>query len=442
MLQPQMRVTMKSHDRALHQEQEDWTIFTPKPSGIGPRPAAVGGRVSQQHTSLAQMSILQKCAFFGLGQRNLTGPQGNVRPFSVQGTREPLFSPAAARHTPRVAADSMEVEEDWSHFGNPAPPASAAASSGIKRTLDDNVPSHEKHMRITQGQPRRAEGPAPKDSRPPVEEEIIPFFELGSVKTRDNESSARNERWMHMYQPSTDLSVGQLTPSYDWGCAYQRYMVTGRHFEVDGTYESVRKFASLSPEVQIHIPATPFMDFLYSRSIRRKSYRIPDTWKYLSKFVTMEKDQIDKQHFIAYVLPTDMRSERHPEAPLLTREDVIQFNNHMDTSNRVVVLLTHLLESIGIGCSFASLAFSKIDEDVDFSAVFQGHWKMRMSRVLRFLKIMHPMSACTLYQFLLTQIEHKVYNPSTLIPSELIQVDAKTLEHWRQSISEPSRIPW
>jgi hypothetical protein len=162
----------------------------------------------------------------------------------------------------------------------------------------------------------------------------------------------------------------------------------------------------------------------------------PDDCNNLSSVVGMTDRSLER-HMIAWLLPTDEPARHAPEAPLLTQSDVHAIQLYAPLMYRCYELVRTILAHVGIVFDFEQGAY-EIMEGRSF--VFrkrlgtQDHNRLRMTRVLRFMKLVFPYYGEQLLNFLASNIRNEAN------PEGVLDVTEVTFEYWCDAVRRAPRL--
>ena len=140
-----------------------------------------------------------------------------------------------------------------------------------------------------------------------------------------------------------------------------------------------------------------------------------------------------EEHNIMFVFPTDRKSQVRPDAPTLTVFDVRTIMSELLLHRRYVDTVVAYLETIRITFHRDLVEFKYSPQDSEF---FGRHFKdphnlKRMCRLLRSLKLLHPLYAVQLLQVLMDMLYCKVFT-----------ISQASLALWMGEVDMSSTLPF
>jgi hypothetical protein len=185
---------------------------------------------------------------------------------------------------------------------------------------------------------------------------------------------------------------------------------------------------------------TPFLKFLFDENVLDEQ-TVPLNWQNYTPFLKNCAKQVES-HFIAFVFPIDTVSKFASSAGVLLKEDVVAMYSRTAVAHRVITLLVFILGFIGIRFQHAGSETALLEEQftLDDEALFREkladiHWIMRVSRILRFTKIMLPRTAVKMHTFLMSLVYYEGINENGII-----RITSKSFQCWEDAVFTRSEL--
>lgn len=203
---------------------------------------------------------------------------------------------------------------------------------------------------------------------------------------------------------------------------------------------------------EIRIPEgvqeTWFMKFLCNKGkTRLEKGDVPDFLEAYNfcDFLGMNDNLFEKKHnFIAFTIPTDQQSDYCAQAPLLTKPEVRAIMQNAVLMHRCRAVVGRALQHFGIVYNQYDVQFEVVKGRTLDRLKHQNHNQLRLSRVLRFLRILSPEHAIALLQFVSSKTRTSKRDSELEVEGQLsnnmIIVSEYTYDRWHNSVFRPSLL--
>jgi len=162
------------------------------------------------------------------------------------------------------------------------------------------------------------------------------------------------------------------------------------------------------------------------------AYEVPPQWQTYDGFLTCDKKTIE-EHYISYAFPVDFQSSFADDKVVMKKQDVCMVLYRPVFAARAQNMIKFVLKFIGIDFhtdvdpNIAPQGYFQLRDRKKFERIFpKNHWVMRLTRILRFTKLLFPGTAYQFYAFL---VEHAVKEA----PEEPLATP-ETQKHWKRVV--------